>query len=91
MHAITTPIEVVKTVTEIEDHVQITLTPDEADTLLAITAWVGGDPYKSPRKHIDSLREALGGALGKNWYDTTAYGMKSGTGISFDNYNEGSI
>ncbi len=42
-----------------EDRIVLTLTPEEASTLLMITRMISGDPCLSRRKHTDSIGEAL--------------------------------
>jgi hypothetical protein len=39
--------------------VALALLPEEAATVLAITAHIGGDNKTSPRKHMDAIRNAL--------------------------------
>jgi len=39
--------------------VQLTLSPEEADTLYAIMQSIGGNPQTSRRKHADAINKAL--------------------------------
>ncbi|MGW1673272.1 hypothetical protein [Streptomyces sp. NPDC002324] len=39
--------------------VTLTLTVEEAETLMAVGAKVGGDRYTSPRKHYEAVTKAL--------------------------------
>jgi hypothetical protein len=41
------------------DLVVLTMTTDEANTLRAVLRHVAGDPLGSPRKHVDSISDAL--------------------------------
>jgi len=93
MNATITEIEVEKTVTvvEKEELISLTMTKAEAETLLAVTAFVGGDTTRSPRKHTDDLSHALAGALGLGGFaayvKTNAYKLAHRTGgIRFDDF-----
>ena len=67
-----------RTVVEV-DEIVLTLNADEAETLLAITAKVGGDPRLSRRKHIDALATLLTRHLGHAYYAGAAYKCLNGT------------
>lgn len=57
-----------RTVTVEEDVVHLTISRDEATTLAAIMAAVGGTPERSRRAHTDSIGDALR-VLGFHWED----------------------
>lgn len=38
---------------------ELTLTAEEAGALLRVTSYIGGCPYNSARKHIESIAKAL--------------------------------
>lgn len=63
------------------------LTEGEADFILGVTAKLGGDREKSPRKYSDRIQAALTDALGYDWSRTDAYKLSSGGGIYFNSYN----
>ena len=43
----------------VPDVIVLELTPDEAATLKGVTNSIGGDPLTSPRRHMDSISDAL--------------------------------
>jgi hypothetical protein len=55
-------LSVKKTVTVMEDAVSLLLSKEEAETLRSIFRKIGGSPVNSPRKHADSIDDALQGA-----------------------------
>lgn len=97
--------EVVKTVTVVESEpgVVLVLTVAEARALYAVTTRVGGSPFDSPRRHIDSIRYALDGPLrdySNRLYisrDESLYPwaepegkLLKGAGVTYDDYPKGS-
>lgn len=50
-------VQVTRTVTE--EGIQLTLTRDEAETLLAVTMLIAGDMQNSRRAHTDNINKAL--------------------------------
>lgn len=50
------------------EKVTLEMNQSEAITLLAILSRVGGCPYTSPRKHADSIYEALRVAINNDYY-----------------------
>jgi hypothetical protein len=72
--------------------VTLSLTLEEARTLAAVYGRVGGDPDRSPRKHADSVLDALAdvgivgrGALERDLLPSVAGAIFSY--IAFDNYS----
>lgn len=53
--------------------VSLTLTEEEAGTLVAILRNVGGDPEKSRRRHADSISNALYAVLPQDAWDPATY------------------
>lgn len=49
--------EITRTITE--RTVRLTLTEEEAQFLIDLTALIGGSPTRSRRRHNDSIRDAL--------------------------------
>jgi hypothetical protein len=61
-----------------EEVVDLRLTMEEADALIAILGSIGGDPDTSPRKHFWDLSNALYDATGLRWADTESYSLAQG-------------
>ncbi|MGC5319335.1 hypothetical protein ACPXB5_11415 [Micromonospora arida] len=53
--------------------VTLTLTEDEACTLIAILRNIGGDPAKSRRKHSDAMSDALYAVIPDGVWDPASY------------------
>lgn len=72
----------------------LTLKEDEVNTLIAILRRVGGDPRHSPRKHADSIMDAVCTALNIDdaVYDDTAPKESAlvckNSSIYFDDYKD---
>lgn len=68
----------------------LTLDWSEADALLSLAGFVGGDPDNSPRAFIDSVFDALVAAMEMPYPRTEAYGLisdpKHKNRIVFDDY-----
>lgn len=65
---------------------QLTLTPAEVVTLLAITEWIGGAPDTTLRGYSDSIRKALLAVVADYWGDLRLSSKKymlTGQGITF--------
>jgi hypothetical protein len=65
--------------------VTLTLTIEEAETLVAVGARIAGDRYKSPRRHYESVVSALSKA-GVRGFETSGehpYKHLSGPGLTF--------
>lgn len=76
------------------DRVQLTLTEGEADYLLSMCGFIGGDPEMSPRKYNERIEEALTNALGYRYEQTDAYQLIAKDnlayhGLIFNDYPEG--
>lgn len=80
-----------KTVVVEPETVTLTLTLDEADTLAAIAGKIGGDPDRSPRKHVDEIARVLAG-VGFHWANGSkawqAMERERLSGIRFNKYPE---
>jgi hypothetical protein len=55
----------------------LTLTPDEADMLAAVLGKIGGSPSDSPRRHQESIRNALR-RVGLNYDSAASWPLLSG-------------
>lgn len=58
-HATSKTIKVPVTVYEDKQEIHLVLSPDEAETLLAICHRIGGNPLTTRRAHMDLIRQAL--------------------------------
>ncbi|MGN7135821.1 hypothetical protein [Streptomyces pseudogriseolus] len=69
--------------------VTLTLTIDEAETLMAVGAKIGGHREKSPRKHFDAIVSALGRAGVRDFTASGSHPYKhlsrSAPGLVFNN------
>jgi hypothetical protein len=66
------------------------LSEGEADFILALTRYIGGDPANSPRKYSVRIQHALEDATGQSAADTDAAKLASG-GIRFEDYGTNRI
>lgn len=56
--------------TEVEETTYtMELSLDELKTLRAVFNRIGGDPNSGPRKHVDSMSNAIDGGVGHSRYD----------------------
>jgi hypothetical protein len=53
----------------------LTLSEEEVDTLIAVSARIGGSSHNSPRGHMDTIRNALTAAGAPQFDDTVAYNL----------------
>lgn len=70
-----------------ETGVQVNLTLQEAQTLSALFAKIGGEPSKSPRGWINNIASALRSAGVKDYSQTPEYKVLSGS-MQFSNYTD---
>ncbi|MFF5371357.1 hypothetical protein [Streptomyces sp. NPDC013187] len=65
--------------------VTLTLTIEEAETLMAVGSRIAGDRYKSPRRHYESVVTALSKAGVRDFTAGGAHPYKhlTGNGLSF--------
>ncbi|MEU5577799.1 hypothetical protein ABZ791_10645 [Streptomyces huasconensis] len=65
--------------------VSLTLTVEEAETLMAIGCRIAGDRYKSPRRHYESVVRALAKAGVRDFTAAGDHPYKhlTGSGLSF--------
>ncbi|MFF9525393.1 hypothetical protein ACF1DV_25940 [Streptomyces achromogenes] len=69
-----------------EDGFTLKLTVDEAETLVAVLARVGGSPHESPRGNAEAVMKALSGAGVRNyWVEDHPSDLASGS-IQFADY-----
>ena len=83
-----------KTISEDVPVVRLTLEQDEAAALLTVLRTVGGDPYKTARKHTDRVLKALQGAAVQPLPRATVQGSLYWGGKPpsiFDSYGLGSV
>lgn len=70
----------------------LTLNEEELDALTSILGHIAGDPKKSPRKHFDSLAQAIDRVAGIHYSQTNAHALlnisPAGTGFTFNNYED---
>jgi hypothetical protein len=82
-----TRVPVVKTVTAYDDQITLTLSSEEARTIWTLVGNVSGDNVHSPRKHADSVHDALSSIFGFFSIETEEYALRSENLVNFRNYS----
>lgn len=65
--------------------VTLTLTIEEAETLMAVGSRIGGDRYKSPRRHFEAVVQALAKSGVRDFTASGPHPYKhlNGSGLAF--------